>query len=70
MIRPACAEDMAAMADLFGQLGYPVSPQVLGERWLAPDPAREVLVACLGKRLRACWCGTGSACCTLHQRGA
>ncbi len=50
MIRPACAEDTAAMADLFGQLGYPVSPQVLRDRWLAPDPAREVLVACLGTR--------------------
>ncbi|WP_324003714.1 GNAT family N-acetyltransferase [Aeromonas hydrophila] len=51
MIRPACAEDTAAMADLFGQLGYPVSPQVLGELWLAPDPAREVLVACLGEEI-------------------
>ena len=51
MIRPACAEDTAAMADLFGQLGYPVSPQVLRDRWLAPDPAREVLVACLGEAI-------------------
>ncbi len=47
VIRPACAGDVAAMADLFGQLGYPVSPQELGDRWLTPDPAREVLVACL-----------------------
>ncbi|MFM5352043.1 GNAT family N-acetyltransferase [Aeromonas dhakensis] len=51
MIRPACAEDTAAMADLFGQLGYPVSPQALEERWLTPDPAREVLVACLDERI-------------------
>ncbi|MGU5814149.1 GNAT family N-acetyltransferase [Aeromonas hydrophila] len=51
MIRPAYAEDTAAMADLFGQLGYPVSPQVLGERWLAQDPAREVLVACLAEEI-------------------
>lgn len=47
VIRPACAGDVAAMADLFGQLGYPVSPQELGDLWLMPDPAREVLVACL-----------------------
>ncbi|EJN6956051.1 GNAT family N-acetyltransferase [Aeromonas hydrophila] len=51
MIRPACVEDVAAMADLLGQLGYPVSPQVLRDRWLAPDPAREVLVACLAEEI-------------------
>ncbi|MCV3276655.1 GNAT family N-acetyltransferase [Aeromonas hydrophila] len=51
MIRPAYVEDVVAMADLLGQLGYPVSPQVLRDRWLAPDPAREVLVACLGEAI-------------------
>ncbi len=51
VIRPTCAGDVAAMADLFGQLGYPVSPQELEDRWLMPDPAREVLVACLDERI-------------------
>ncbi|ELI6433997.1 GNAT family N-acetyltransferase [Aeromonas salmonicida subsp. salmonicida] len=47
VIRLAGQGDAVAMADLFGQLGYPVSPQALEDRWLTPDPAREVLVACL-----------------------
>ena len=51
VIRQACAGDVAAMADLLGQLGYPVSPQELEDRWLTPDPAREVLVACLDERI-------------------
>ena len=46
-IRPATAADLAPMAELTTQLGYPVDPETLGER-LADMRARtadEVLVA-------------------------
>ncbi|WDL80809.1 GNAT family N-acetyltransferase [Aeromonas bestiarum] len=47
-IRPAGQADADAMAQLFGQLGYPASPAEVGERWGRQDPASEVLLACDG----------------------
>lgn len=45
--RPADAEDREALAELAGQLGYPVTPEVLVERWrrLEGDAGHAVLVA-------------------------
>lgn len=47
-VRLAGSQDAGALASLLGQLGYPASAAEIDERLAHSDPAREVLVACLG----------------------
>ncbi|MGY3886671.1 GNAT family N-acetyltransferase [Aeromonas aquatica] len=50
-IRLAGGEDGAALAGLFGQLGYQTRADEVVARLLAPDPATEVLLASLGSEV-------------------
>lgn len=50
-IRRAEPADSAALARLFVQLGYPAAEAGVGQGLMLPDPAREVLVACLGEEV-------------------
>nr|WP_256353703.1 GNAT family N-acetyltransferase [Aeromonas sp. sif2433] len=47
MVRLAEQGDGVAMARLFEQLGYPAGALEIVDRLRQPDPAREVLLACL-----------------------
>lgn len=51
-IRLAGEEDGAALVALFEQLGYQSGEDEVVARLLAPDPAREVLLACLEEQVR------------------
>lgn len=52
-IRLAVQADSCALATLCGQLGYPVHEAEVGQGLMLQDPAREVLVACLGEAVVA-----------------
>lgn len=51
-IRRAGQGDCAAMAALFEQLGYAAKPAELSARLLQEEPAREVLLACVGTEVQ------------------
>ena len=52
-IRSMQRDDVEAVAELCGQLGYPVTPQQIDERWtvVAADRAHQVLVAVTAGRV-------------------
>ncbi len=51
-LREITLADAAAAAELTGELGYPVSPEVMRQRIASLSPDHVVYVACLDQRSR------------------